>query len=240
MVECHVINLDRTINNFYKQRDHLIQAGVFPKRFKGIDSKNGEHLEYSDYLTSTCKDSCPDGVVGCGVSHILLAKKLYEQRTKIALILEDDAYPLVPDLNKAIEKIISETPKNWDIIKLHCDFCQNGTMNPIGGSAAAYLVSRRGLKKISNMKLDWHFDLQILNDPNLNIYKSKENIFWADENISDNRENNTMNLFNFNTSGQKTTGQMLSYKVFKLFGHEVTGWEILIFVFLILIFLYIK
>jgi GR25 family glycosyltransferase involved in LPS biosynthesis len=235
-MECHVINLDRTIDNFYKQRPYLIEAGLFPKRFKGVDSKKDEHLKLLDNLTNTCKDSCPDGLVGCGLSHILLARKLYDQGVHAALILEDDAYPLVPDLNLAIKKIISETPNNWDIIKLHCDYCQNGSNVPTGGSAAAYIINRNGLEKFSKIKLDWHIDLQMLMDPNLNIYKSKENIFWTDENTSDNRE--SVNIIGkiFNTTGEKTIDQLLSYKVFKIFGHEITAWEIVLFIIFVSIY----
>ena len=77
-MECHVITLDRTIDNFYKQRPYLMEAGIFPKRFRGVDSKLGEHLGYGNNLTPNCKDFCPNGVIGCGLSHILLAKQLYE------------------------------------------------------------------------------------------------------------------------------------------------------------------
>ena len=220
-----------------------MESGIFPKRFKGIDSKLGEHLGYSNHLTGTCKDSCPDGLVGCGLSHILLAKKLYDQGSQLVLILEDDAYPLVDDLNKEIQKVISETPSDWDIIKLHCDFCQNGTSDPLGGSAAAYLVNKSGLEKIHKMKLDWHFDLQILAHPNLNVYKSNENLFWADEKKSDNRDSTSTfigKIFNFNETGQKTTDDVMSYKLFKFMGHEVTGWNLFYFSIIIILLWYYK
>ena len=234
MIECHVITLDRTIDNFYKQRPYLIESGIFPKRFRGVDSKLGEHVGYSDHLTQNCKDFCPTGVIGCGLSHILLAKQLYEGGSQLVLVLEDDAYPLVADLNKEIQKIISETPSDWDIIKLHCDFCQNDS-NEINnnineGSAAAYLVNKSGLEKLSNMKLNFHIDLQWNMDKTLNIYKSKQNIFWADEKQSENRDSTSTFLgkFNFNKTGQKTIDNVLSYKVLKIFGYDISGWDILI------------
>jgi GR25 family glycosyltransferase involved in LPS biosynthesis len=232
-MECHVINLDRSIDNFYKQRPHLIESGVFPKRFSGIDAKKGEHLEYSEYLTGTCKDSCPNSVIGCGLSHILLSKKLYDQGVQLALILEDDAYPLVPDLNREIKKIIEETPKDWDIIKLHCDFCRTDEKTSIiDASAAAYLINNSGLEKMSKIKLDWHIDLQWNMDPNLHVYKSKKSIFWADEKQSENRTNDytLFEKIKVNQSGQKTLDHALSFKLFKILGHEVNFWEILLFV----------
>lgn len=241
-MECHVINLDRSIDNFYKQRPHLIESGVFPKRFSGIDAKKGEHVEYSEYLTDWCRDSCPSGVIGCGLSHILLAKKLFEKGSHLVLVLEDDAYPLVPDLNREIEKIIEETPKDWDIIKLHCDFCKNNSSDPTGGSTAAYLINKSGLEKLSTMKLKWHIDLQWNMESNLKVYKSNENIFWADEKTSENRRNVTFFGKNtFNSTGQKSLDDLLSFKIVKVFGYEISGWEVLAFIILlILIFLIIK
>ena len=239
-MECHVITLDRTIDNFYKQRPYLMEAGIFPKRFRGVDSKLGEHLGYGNNLTPNCKDFCPNGVIGCGLSHILLAKQLYEGGSQLALVLEDDAYPLVADLNKEIKKVILETPSDWDIIKLHCDFCQNGTSDPTGGSTAAYLVNKSGLEKLSNMKLNFHIDMQWNMDKTLNVYKSKQNIFWADEKQSENRDSTSTFLgkFNFNKTGQKTIDNVLSFKVFKIFEYEISGWDILIWG--IIILLYIK
>lgn len=229
-MECHVINLDRSIDNFYKQRPYLMESGVFPQRFSGVDSKKGEHLEYSEYLTDTCRDLCPNGVIGCGLSHILLAKKLYEKGSQLVLILEDDAYPLVTDLNLEIKKIIEETPKDWDIIKLHCDFCKNNSNDPTGGSTAAYLINKSGLKKLSNMKLNWHIDLQWNLESKLKVYKSNVNIFWADEKTSENRESiNFFGKYTFNSTGQKSLDDLLSFKVVKVFGHEVSGWEVLTF-----------
>lgn len=237
-----MINLERSIDNFYKQRPHLMESGVFPKRFTGIDAKKGEHLEYLGNLTETCKDFCPNGVIGCGLSHILLAKKLYEQGVQLALILEDDAYPLVPDLNREIEKIIGETPKDWDIIKLHCDFCKKNSNDPTGGSTAAYLINKSGLEKLSNMKLNWHIDLQWNMESNLKVYKSNENLFWADEKQSENRK--SVHFFgkdSFNSTGQKSLDDLLSFKVVKVFGYEISGWEVLMFIILsVLIFLIVK
>ena len=227
-MECYIINLDRSIDNFYKQRPYLMESGIFPVRFSGIDAKYDKHLQYvDDHVNSLCKDFCTNGLIGCGLSHILLAKKLFEKGSNLVLILEDDAYPTVNDLNKEIKKVISETPIDWDIIKLHCDFCDNDTykINTIGGSAAAYLINKSGLEKLSNMKLKTHLDLQFNIEPNLHVYKSKKNIFWADETQSENRDFNInttfLDYFNFNKTGQKKTDYVLSCKTFKIFGYEL-------------------
>ena len=73
----------------------------------------------------------------------------------------------------------------------------------------------------------------ILFYPSLHVYKSKENLFWADETTSDNRDSSSTfigKLFNFNKTGQKTTDHMMSYKLFKVFGYEVSGWNLIIII----------
>ena len=241
-MECHVITLNRTIDNFYKQQPYLLKAGLVPICFKGVDAKMDDHLKYLDNLTPYCKNFCPTGVIGCGLSHILLAKKLYENGTELAIILEDDAYPIISNLNVEIEKVISETPSNWDIIKLHCDFCKLNvsTTNIFQGSTAAYIINKSGLEKLSNLKLYNHLEIQLSMDSNFHIYKSKKNIFWADEKNSENRDNNStfLSKFNFNKTGQKTIDNVLAFKIIKIFGYEVTGWNIL-YITILLIFVFL-
>lgn len=82
-----------------------------------------------------------------------------------------------------------------DIIKLfHQGFCKSKNkyeykkgfftkLYPCG-STAAYLVSRKGSNKISNMKLGNHIDMQFRYDKNLKIYKSPLKYFNIDNSQS--------------------------------------------------------
>ena len=241
-MECHVINLDRAIQNFYKVRPYLMEQGFDPKRFSGVDVSREGHLEYLDHITPLCQSTCPKGVIGCGLSHILLAQKLWDQGTEVALVLEDDAYPKVENLQSEIEKTMREVPDDWSIIKLHCDYCPTGHKNSgAGGSLAAYVINRKGMDFLRNVKLAWHLDVQIRFEPT--VYKSRENLFWADEHQSENRESVSTFLGKFldtiiPNSGEKTIDHVLSFKVFRVPGttFEVTGWHLLGVIFLVLVF----
>jgi GR25 family glycosyltransferase involved in LPS biosynthesis len=120
-MECYVINLDRCIKNFYKIRPHLIEQGIVPKRFRGVDASKGEYAQYMNRISKMCQTSCPMGAIGCGLSHILLAQQLWDKGTELALILEDDVYPKVPNVLDQIKETIKNVTPDWSIIKLHCD-----------------------------------------------------------------------------------------------------------------------
>jgi GR25 family glycosyltransferase involved in LPS biosynthesis len=247
-MECHVINLDRSINNFYKIRPSLIRAGLSPQRFKGVDAKKGHHKEHLYRLTNNCKKFCPSGVIGCGLSHILLAEQLLYNGygTQGSLILEDDVTPINEStLLNDIQSTIESVPQDWDIIKLHCDMCIDGTNshNINGGSFAAYLISKSGLEKMASLKLDWHIDLQANNT--FKIYKSSQNLFKADESFSDHSDRNVVTPFGllngpkkYFFSGEKNFDDMISYKVFKIFNYEVSGLQLILFCILCTIFLH--
>ncbi len=95
MMPCHVI----TLKDDFPNRKSLERIGLNPTTFKGIDARQDEHLEYLKHVHPTCQYICPKSTIGCGVSHILLARKLYKERVPIALILEDDAYPTVSKID---------------------------------------------------------------------------------------------------------------------------------------------
>jgi GR25 family glycosyltransferase involved in LPS biosynthesis len=226
-----------------------MEAGLVPHRFKGIDAKKGEHENYFHKVTSTCKTSCPNGLVGCGLSHILLAEQLFYDGKQIALILEDDSEPVNPEtLLDDIQETLASVPNDWDIIKLHCDMCLDGTNSHKinGGSFASYLISQSGMEKMSKLKLDWHIDLQVANE-NFKIYKSKNNLFKADESSSEHSERGVITpigwILGFPRrffSGEKSVDDMMSYKVFKIQNFEFSGLHLILFFLITLILVRIR
>ena len=242
-----VISLNEDLG---KQEEALVRAGIYPILFKGVDGRKGEDAQYSDRLTTFCKHFCPGSMKGCGLSHILLSQHIYSLGLPLALVLEDDAYPIEKfDINREIDKVLTEVPDDWEIIKLHCDpWCKDGS-NQNGsvknGSAAAYLINTRGLEKLRNFKLLTHIDGQ--KNFTLNVYKSKVNLFWADEKTSTNRKDDSYYLspvldYLFPmTSGEKTYDHILSFKTIRIpfTNIELTNFQIfLCLLMLICLYLY--
>ena len=244
----YVVTLNKDLG---EQGDALKKAGLDPIIFHGVDSRKDEHLQYIDQINPRCLIMCPKSVIGCGLSHILLAKKIYYTGASIALIIEDDAYPKVDNLEDEITKTLNEVPDDWEIIKLHCDIrCKDG-QNEVGrnGSTAAYLINRRGLEIMMNTKVLQHIDWQ--QTTILKLYKSKVNLFWTDERKgSTNRiqqstfVSNIMDVVKPITSGEKTWDDALSYKILRIpfTNIEINGitlWFVVCIILLILV-LYLK
>lgn len=239
-IPCYVINLDGHEKNFEKQKPLLVEEGIEPVRFRGVNAKKDEHLDYKDDVTKWCFNTCPKSVIGCGLSHVLLAQSLRDQGVPLALVLEDDAFPKVCDVLAHIQKTIQEVPEDWEIIKLHCLMCVDGSVkNYIGGSSAAYLINASGIEKLSNMKVNFHIDSQ-MTFSNIKIYKSRYNLFWTDEKTSTNRGNDVPFLRSVKTSsGEQSWSQVLSFYVFRIpiIGFEVKVWQLfLLFLVIIVVF----
>ena len=207
----------------------LEKAGIYPKMFTGVNGKKDEYLNYKDMIDPFCLSTCPKSVMGIGLSHILLCEHIYKSGFPLALILEDDAYPVDGiDMSLEIIKVLNEVPDDWEIIKLHCDsFCKDGsnsakstTFLPYNGSTAAYIVNNRSAKKISEFKLKGHIDIQHIKE--CKIYKSKRNLFRTDETNSTNATRKSsfftpfLNAVAPISSGEKTWDNLMAFKTFKI------------------------
>ncbi len=235
------------------QEIELNKVGIYPRIFRGVDGRKGEYKSHEDRIGKACKTLCPNSMKSIGLSHVLLCEKIFNEGIPIALIFEDDAYP-IPDLHieNEINQVLSEVPQDWDVIKLHCDIrCENGSnfiRNKMGsGSAAAYIVNIGGAEKIKNMLVNTHIDHQQYDE--LNVYKSKQNLFWTDESSSTNRTGSVSLAASFldwvlpPTSGEKTWSHVLTYKVLRvpIIGSELNGFTLfIIFVLLCVLFYYLK
>jgi hypothetical protein len=207
------------------QGEALNNAGVYPEVFRGVNGNKGEHEYYADKIASHCKAFCPNNVKGATLSHMLVCEHIYNTGAPIALILEDDAYPIEGvDLDAEIDKVLSEVPEDWEIIRLHGDaFTKNNTNKversrfKLNGSAAAYLVNHESAYKMSQIKAIGFIDMH-QNDI-FNIYKSKNNLFWTDESLSLARSKRKpwlgpiMDEVMPFTSGEKNWSMGLSYNI---------------------------
>ena len=217
---CYVITLN---GNLGEQGEALKEVGLNPIIFNGVDARKDEHLQYIDYINPTCLDMCPKSVIGCGLSHVLLAQKIYYTGASIAIILEDDAFPIVKHLEDEIHKVINEVPDDWECIKMHCDpHCVDGqNENEKNGSTAAYILNRKGMEIVMNTRVQWHIDWQFNNI--LKMYKTRTNLFITDERkVSTNRiQSHTFLSYIMDEirpikTGEKTWDDLHSYKFFRI------------------------
>lgn len=220
MIPCYVIHVGQTFPN----KEALDGIGLDPIGFKGVDARKDEHLQYSEYIENSCQFTCPKTAIGCGLSHVLLAEKLYDEGYDTALVLEDDAYPFQ---TIDFESVIQTVPDDWEIIKLHCDTgCMDGSHSlDDHGSTAAYIINRKGMLKLKDTKVRFHIDYQIAHMSDIVSYKSLHNLFWTDESNSINREKDSVHwlsyFFKEPTSGEKKNYHKLSYKIIRIPGTDV-------------------
>jgi len=241
-----IINLDKSIKNFHYQKPILENIGLDIERFKGINAINNEHLEYKNYIHNLAIHFSPKGVIGCGLSHILLCEKIKNLDLDMALIMEDDAFPLFDktNFNNILTKTINDITildKDWDIIQLHSDAPlpthETYFTHALCGSTAAYLISKKGAIKMSKEKVFWHIDVYTSVNNNFKKYRSKYNLFWTQENFSLNRNFSQNFLINIKSQiltiliplrGEKTWHDFLNFKVINIpYYKELTADEII-------------
>jgi len=248
-----VINLDDSIQNYEKQKPYLENLGLEVYRFSGINGNKDEYLKYKSHINPVALDFTPKSIIGCSLSHILLAKYISKNyNDPYYLIFEDDAYPLQKYNNstffystvyETINEVVAIDP-NWEIISL-CSYGEKSTTNNINiltGSAAAYIINNNSAKKLATQKVTWHHDIvcNIL----YKKYKSKNNLFYTDETTSTNRINNTIFLYDFksyiinvilNLHLEISIHDYLSYKIIRINSIEYTANNLIDFIFIIIL-----
>ena len=256
-IKTFVINLDTNIKNFYYQKSILKNIGIIVERFKGINAIDNEHLKYKSYINDLALILSPKSIIGCGLSHILLANKIKNLNLDIALIMEDDAFPLFnkKNFNKILNTTIQEInilDKDWDIIQLHSDapFSTHETYftHSLCGSTAAYLISKKGAIKMSKEKVFWHIDIHTSSNSYFKKYRTHYNLFWCDESYSLNRIKSSNYLLNFKSQilniliplrGEKKWKDFLNFKIINIpFYKEITADEFINLFILYLLYKY--
>lgn len=264
-VKTFVVNLEDYKENFDEQKPYLEHVGIVPERFSAINALKNEHLHYKDFIAKYALYFTPKSTIGCGLSHVLLAHhinniyiKSGKCNDKYFLIMEDDAFPVekynnkidfLTTCNTTINEIEILDP-NWDIIQLHSDalFPTHSTYHThfFCGSTAAYLISRKGIDKMTNEKVTNHVDFFTQNFIKYNKYRSRYNLFYTDEQQSLNRKKNNYYSVNIKKSilqkmiplrGEKDWGHFLNFKIIRLplLNHDLTGNEILDYLAVILL-----
>ena len=254
----YIINMASATDRWNKISKNLDNVGINYSRFDAINGRNIDE-RYDQYI-SAMKPVIPDGIVGCGLSHFMVAKQHFENNDNIALILEDDSIPMFDDKN-IIYEVIERAPKDWDMILLYSQGITNYRDNTweitskfATGSSAAYLINRSGYQKRYNngdYKLLTHTDAE-RGLYKANVYKTPMPLFMPCDRLGDSCKteiSSTSNNYSTNIFGvvadlfyrdnteSKITGcsgnQLFEYNVMKIPGTNInidTGQIIMIII----------
>lgn len=182
LMAAFVINMHRDTDRLqrsFKEFNDIPQIKLH--RFEG---RNGDqiltHPYFENKIWQTARRFSPKKTIGIAGTHILLANSLvssnfYEQH-RWALVLEDDVklkdnVDNGASLHKQILDIVDKHP-SADIIRLHCIFnCPTYSTGILSGSAAAFLISESGARKLSQTHITFpgHIDW-VMNSKRFNIY----------------------------------------------------------------------
>lgn len=176
------INLDRSINRriFMEQ---MFNDPVFvntPKyRFSAVDGKTQNVFEIVDKNYNF--PSRTNVEYACLLSHLEVIRNFYNSEEEIALVLEDDiCLDFKRYWKKTLKEIMDEAPSDWEIIQL-CYFGYRCSALPmklyddetILYSTGAYIINRKGAKKIADSFINNKYVLNPIIDISADIYLYK-------------------------------------------------------------------
>ena len=246
----YVINLDSQKKRYYVQEKKLNEVGIYPTRISGYRFEDIDKSELQKHFFGNTPLLKPRSAIGCTYSHIQALKHfLKNDPYDVALIMEDDAFPLftnVAHLEKKLHNI------DWDYLSLHCDgVCPKDGGKPVllSGSSAAYFITRKGAEKIINHKHSFHYDIDTTKMKNLDKKIDDKNSFWTDETakMSGELSSNRYKRFCYGiydkitekvvNRGEKTACHYKDYRIFRIpvLGYEVSVEDIVFFLLCILI-----
>ena len=197
-----VINLDRDTERWQNVYDRMVNVGITPTRFPATYGKTIDKDTEKNLISKMCSIFCPDGLKGCGVSHMRVWQKIVDEDIPYALVLEDDAIP-VDGFQEKFNKSMDSVPHDWDVLYLFClgtvacspdiNFkkLENHFVPYLPGGTTAYMVTNLGAKKLLKCvkKVSWHIDSQMaltyLNN-DTHVYVSNPLLFLTDTDGSTN------------------------------------------------------
>jgi len=184
----YLINMDKDKDRLESVTKECENLNIKFERFPGININNLSKNILDKYIPKEIQKYGPNGMIGCGLSHLFVWKDAINKNYKNILVLEDDVF-FTDDFNEYFLNVIKEVPEDYDILYLgykdkicnppkDCSF--NYVYKPYFPlNLHAYIVSNKGLKKLVNLinKIDYHIDWLInRNIDKLNIYASKKKI----------------------------------------------------------------
>ena len=115
----YLINMDKDTERLIKVTKECKKFNINFERFSGVDPLKLSKKELNKYVSKTCQNICPNGIIGCGVSHMKIYEDALKNNYKNILVLEDDVY-FSNKLYEELDKAMTELPKDYDILYLGC------------------------------------------------------------------------------------------------------------------------
>jgi GR25 family glycosyltransferase involved in LPS biosynthesis len=202
-----IINLDKDVerlNSSYKQLNNYNITNY--ERYQAVNGAESNIYELDTYTTKIGKLIASKSMIGCGISHINIWKRIIKEGINKCLILEDD-FILVDNFLNKFNNIIKKSPSEYDILFLSSNIIHNKNLKLYDiddyfykqlliSQTVGYIITIEGAKKILKYlnKVSYHidFELCILSlIQNLNIISVKEALIYQtfdNSNNTDNRE----------------------------------------------------
>ena len=115
----YLINMDKDTERLEKVTKECKKFNINFERFRGVDPLKISKKELNKYVSKTCQNICPNGLIGSGVSHMKIYEDALKNNYKNILVLEDDVY-FSEDLYEELNKAMTELPEDYDILYLGC------------------------------------------------------------------------------------------------------------------------
>jgi GR25 family glycosyltransferase involved in LPS biosynthesis len=115
----YLINMDKDTERLEKVTKECKKFNINFERFCGVDPLKISKKELNKYVSKTCQNICPNGIIGCGISHMKIYEDALKNNYKNILVLEDDVY-FDDELYEELNKAMTELPEDYDILYLGC------------------------------------------------------------------------------------------------------------------------
>lgn len=202
MDKIFIINLDKDnerLNDVYKQLNKYNIKNY--ERYPAIDGSKLNNNELNNYTTNIGRLIASDSMIGCGISHINLWKKIVKEKINKCLILEDDFIFIDNFLNK-FNNIINKAPIEYDILFLTDNIIHNKNLRLYNiddnfykqlliSQTVGYIITLKGAKRILKYinKVSHHIDVELCISSllyNFNIISVKEPLIYQTFDTSSN------------------------------------------------------
>jgi GR25 family glycosyltransferase involved in LPS biosynthesis len=129
--------------------------GIKPVLVEGVNGKTLENETINNNTTYIASYITPRSIVGIAMAHIKAWKTFLKSGETYGLILEDDAI-FEDNFKERLEKVLNNTPKDFDILYLGCFGCNK----PVNFSSI--ILSNTGVLNLNANKVNEHVNKSLL------------------------------------------------------------------------------